>query len=64
MSIGGTDPGQTSFMVPEFHSALVVRVKNLHACLSPKALDGASFYSYYIIKREDQDETGTDSKSD
>jgi len=61
--IGGTDPGQTSFTAPEFHS--IESKSKIHMfCLFPKALDGTSFYPDYIIKREDQDETGTDSKSD
>ena len=37
------DPFKSSFAAPEFHATLEVRVKNPHAFLSPKALDGASF---------------------
>jgi len=41
-SIGGTDPAKSSLAAPEFHAALVVRVKDPHVLSLPKALDGAS----------------------
>jgi hypothetical protein len=55
--IGGADSFKSPLTAPEFHSALEVRVKNPHANLTPKALNGASLPRGYLLQAQtDKDE--------